>query len=345
MYIPRCGDMKECVFQLTFAPVNSVKDMLANCQPHCTRLAIKDGTVVLDQMARFCLESTCNILDTSTLVNYSRDDVEKEDGGEEKYANSGRTVTSQIARFIKYYQDKGFDIILPELDIKTAPQRNLEYDVNEVLVLPSMIIVYDEIKGNTLMASKLSLPKKLRGVVAGTVPIGEYDSSPLENVGEAIHFNIRCLVNGVYDSFKYVAKGERYEHVFDFVPLLTPRMLNKSYETVTDSLREGSIPINRLTGYFSTTPPDQVIEKLIAEPLRNEVCHDGKLPKTFTLDEELLKELVNKEIATLLVKIEGLREAMKSKGLDKLVTQYPRNVSTADELYDALYGAHGIKHA
>lgn len=340
VHIPTFGDKIECIFQLTFAPTKSVEEMLSKCQPHCTRLAIKDGAVVLDQMARFCIESTCTVLDTSSFVNFYREDEEK-GTEEERGAESGRTITSQISRLIKYYEEKGFDIILPELDMKKAPRRNLEFGVVEVLALPSMIVVYDEIRDNTIMTTKLSLPKQLK--VSGTnVPIGEYDSSPTENVGECIHFNIRCLVHDVYDSFKFVAKGERYDHIFDFVPVLTPRMLAKSYETVTEYLQQSDIPIRKLTGYFSVTSPDQVLDKLIAEPMRN-ACQSGKLPKSFDLDEKLLKELTHKEIESLLVKINGLREKLKEKGLDKLVISFPENVSTVDELYDIFYGSNGLK--
>ena len=342
VYIPQCGTKKEMIFQLTFAPTRSVKDMLTACQPHCTRLAIKDCRVVLDQMARFCIESTCVVLDPPAFVNYYLDgEGKKVDGKSKEMANSGRTMASQLARFIKYYEEKGFDIILPDLDIEKAPKRNLKYGVNEVLALPSMIVVYDKIKGNIIMATSLSLPKKLKAKDPGNVPIGEYDSSPKGGVGEVIHHNIRCLVHGVYDMFKFVAKGERYEEVFDFVPSLTPRMVSKSYETVTESLTKGSIPMHRVTGYFSATPPDKVIDKLVSEPLRNGLCQAEKLPKKFVLDEDVLQELVNGEIAALLVKIDGLRETLKDKGHDRLVIPYPENVSTVDELYDAFYGENG----
>ena len=335
------------VFQLTFAPTRNIPEMLANCQPHCTRIAIQDGAVVLDEMARYSIESTCVILDTASFVNYHIEKEAEENSRDDDNDNTGgRTIASQIMRYIKYFLEKGFDIIVPDLDMEKLPRRNLEYHVCEVLALPSLIVIYDEIKGNIIMTERLELPKYLASKSHNGAPIGEYDAEPTIGVGEAVHFNLRCLVHDVYDSFKYVAQGERYEEVFDFVPSLTPRMVDKSYETVTDSLKTGTIPIQKITGYFSVTPPHEVIEELIARPLKRTcLVQSGKLPQTFVLDDKMLAQLAEKETDSLKVKIQGLRDTMKGKNLDKLVVPYPENVSTVEELYKAFYGEFGVKKA
>lgn len=342
IHVPSFGDKRACVFQLTFSPTNNVKDMLAECLPHCTRLAIKNGAVVLDHMARYCIESTCVVLDTTSLKNYYCKDANN-DADETKQLSSGRTLASQLSRYITYYEEKGFDIIIPELDMSKVPRRNLEHDVEEVMSLPSMIVVYDAIDKNQIMTTRLDLSKNLKSKIPASGLIGNYDSSPAPNVGEEIHYNIRCLVNEVYDSFKYVSQGERWDHVFDYVPSLTPRMVRKSYETVMADLESGVINIEKLTGYFSVTSPDVVLDKIIAQPLRRDICRKGTLPKTFIVDHDDLKELTEKEVSSLIDKIVGLRETLKSKGLDVLVSLYPKNVSTADEIFDAIYGSNGLQ--
>jgi hypothetical protein len=143
-------------------------------------------------------------------------------------------------------------------------------------------------------------------------------------------------VNEVYDSFK--ATCERWDHVFDFTLSLTPRMVRKSYETVTDDLTSGFIPMHRLAGYFSTTSPHDVVEKLIVKPLSDTMCRKGALPKPFVLDKDMLKELVELEVSRLIEKIEHLPKTLESKGLDKLVCQFPENVSTEEEIVRAIYG-------
>jgi hypothetical protein len=328
------------IFQLTFAPARTVQEMLGACQPQCTRLAIKDGAVVLDHWALFSIESTAIVLDTSSMVNFYCGDAEDEDE-QAKRACSGRLVAGQFARFIKYHSEKGFDIILPELDMDKVPQRNLKFDVVEVLPLPCMTVVYDEVDNNQIMTTQLVLPKNHKTNNLGL--IGDYDSNPTPLVGDAIHHNIRCLVNEVYDSFKYVSTGERWDHVFNFTPSLTPRMVKKSYETVIEDLEAGTIPIHRLTGYFSATRPDEVVEKLISEPLREGICKRGVLPRPFVLDDDVLKELVDKEVSQLVGQIENLEGTLIGKGLDKLVTNFSENVSTHDQVFDAIYGSYGNK--
>lgn len=343
VHIPSFGNKAKCIFQLTFSPARTVQKMLRKCQPHCTRLAIKDGVVVLDHLARFSIESTAIVLDTSSLINFYIGDI----GDEEEQARrvtSGLTFAGQFARYIAYSQEKGFDIILPQLDMSKVPRRNLEYDVEEVLPLPCMTVVYDGVDNNHIMSTQLDLPKNLAGKTPDCGLIGSYDSSTMPDLGDSIHHNIRCLVNEVYDSFKYVAKGERWEHIFDFVPSLTPRMVKKSYETVLSNLQSGTIQIDRLTGYFSVTQPDEVVEKLFAKPLRNNICRKGALPKPFALDANVLNELVGMEVSRLIEKIESLRETMVGRGLDEIVYRFPENVSTKEEAFEAIYGSSGIKY-
>lgn len=329
---------KSMCFQLTFAPTATIEDMLAACLPHASRLAIFNEAVVLDQMARYCIESTCVILNTSDFRNFY---VEADDASDPQW--SGRVLATQLPRYIKYFTDKGFDIVLPDLDMANMPRRNLKYGVSEVLALPQLVVVYGLISGdNKIMAEDLSIAD---GYAIGDA-IGEYDQNPEYDVGNAIHHSIRCLVAGVLDQFKYVAKGEVWDEVFDFVPTLTPRMVDKSYETVETSLRSGTLDLQKVTGYFSETPPHDVISKLLVAPLKEEAMKRktlGQLPSPFKVDFGSARELVQKEKAGLLLKIEGLRDELKSKGLDLLVVPYPENVSTEADLFKALYGEYGVK--
>lgn len=339
--IPGYGCVKAMCFQLTFSPSKDLASMLSKCYPHCTRVAIKDSRVVLDEMAKYCIQSTCVVLSPQSFVDHYIDTVkvdDESDNGDDdaEVAHGGRTLSTQIVRYTKYFTEKGFDIILPELDISKVPTRNLKYGVAEVLALPGVVVVYDKVVGNKIMTSRMVLPEK---VETGDGLVGNYDSKPELDVGESIHYNIRCLVHDVYDSFKFVAKGEVYGHVFDFVPSLTPRMIGKSYETVASYLSSGSIPLNKVTGYFSASPPEEVINKLVIQAVTVN-RKKGKLPGRFRLDEDDLNELIDKEVASLLVKIDSLRGEMETRGLDRLVIPYPENVSSKQDLEEAFYGEY-----
>ena len=109
------------------------------------------------------------------------------------------------------------------------------------------------------------------------------------------------------------------------------------------SKKSGNIPIARLTGYFSVTPPNEVVDSLISMPLRTTICRKGALPKEFVLDKDRLEELVEMEVSHLIASIENLPKVMVNKGLDKLVCQFPENVSNEQQVFDAVYGSFGMK--
>lgn len=322
----------ETIFQLTFAPERSVEAMLRNCQPQCSRLAIKDGKVVMDEVARYCIQSTCMVLDEMGLVNYAIDLEVKAVNA----ATSYRGLSTQIVRFIKYFQEKGFDLILPRLEMDLVPRRNLEFGIAEVLDMPSFIVIYERVEGNKIMATELRLPKSLQWAKMNDV--GAYDADPTMDVGNAIHHNIQCLVNKAHDQFRYVAKGEVFAHVFDFVPSVTPRMVDKSYESVTDNLLSGSVEIDKLLGYFGATSPAHVVQVLFVDELLKHEVESGVLSEGFHIDKDKVRDFIQKEKVELIAKIDGLRESMIVDGLSELVVQYPTEVSTVEDLEVALYG-------
>lgn len=49
-----------------------------------------------------------------------------------------------MRRLVDYF-DKGFDLILPDLDMAALPTRNLEFDTQEVLDLPNMLVYYNRL--------------------------------------------------------------------------------------------------------------------------------------------------------------------------------------------------------
>ena len=59
-----------------------------------------------------------------------------------------------IKRVIKYFE-KGFDVILPNLNIDDIPRRNLNYKMLEMLELPFMLIEYKEISGNKIKVERI----------------------------------------------------------------------------------------------------------------------------------------------------------------------------------------------
>lgn len=57
---------------------------------------------------------------------------------------------------------------------------------------------------------------------------------------------------------------EKYTTTSLTLSQVTTRIVDKSYETVSSSLTQGDIPLDKVTGYFAATLPHQIM-KLIAD--------------------------------------------------------------------------------
>jgi hypothetical protein len=329
--VPRRQKMQPTILQLTFSPFTTIEDLFRHSRPHCSRIAIHQGKVVLDQAARYCLESLCVVLDTKSLL-YCRDGDEGPD--------HSRALVTEVQRTIKYFDSKGFDIILPDLDMAKVPRRNLKFGVHEVLDLPCMTAVYGDVEGNKIMV------RHLRTSDSNSESVLEhqgYSGGPDINPGESIHHNIRCLVADVYDQFQFATEGEQVAPIFDFCPTLTPRMIDKSFETVKDGIDGDSLEINKVIKYFSATHPAEVFRKLLVDPIQSK---KRKSPNDSCLlhgvDEAVLDELIAKEIDVIIKKLLSLRNTMVTQGFDKLLVNFPQDVSRAEDILEALYGDYAV---
>jgi len=328
--------IKETVLQFTYAPYKTIQDLFAHSTPHCTRLAVKDKAVSLDSSAKYCLESLCVVLDARVYQHFDCSEEAK------KPDVQSRSFREEMKRACKYFNVKGFDIVLPELDIKKLPDRNLKFNLQEALDLPELTIIYSRVDGNKVMADRV-VPSDHGGTSERTNDAYDGEGASY-NVGESIHHNIRCLVANVYDRFQFVTEGEVTEPVFDYAPLLTIRMIDKSYETVGASLSSGIIEVNKVIQYFSATPPAQVFEKLLVSPINDTATERGTLPEPFKFDKEVLGELVSKEKKAISAKLKTVRTMMQDAGLDKLVVDFPETpVSSKDEVLKALYGDYMLR--
>jgi hypothetical protein len=104
----------------------------------------------MDGAAKYCLESRCVVLDVESIpsntVNVPR-------------TKTRHPVASEMKRAIQYF-DKGFDLILPVLDMKKLPRRNLDFGLPEVLDLPKLTVAYESVEGNKIPADWLPVSKE-----------------------------------------------------------------------------------------------------------------------------------------------------------------------------------------
>lgn len=239
-------------------------------------------------------------------------------------------------------------------NLKFESERDLKVKLSDVLDLPYLTVVYDAVSNNKIMVTHL----QATGADVSIVRNGYSDEESVNNdvhksldVGQGIHHNIRCLVNDVYDKFVFVAVGEDYANVlFDPIPQVTTRMIDKSYETVYDTLVNAETSMmDTIMGYFQTKPPDSVVEQLFAQPLRQGSAKTGSnktkqgLPKAFKLDYIQLKVLIEKEkkslIETKLVDLPVKVREICNKGMFP-TTDVSQAIPAEAELLRAIYGQY-----
>jgi len=63
---------------------------------------------------------------------------------------------AKMARLSKYF-DKGFDVVLPGLDVEAVPQAYLALGLRDAVVTPSLRFSYSKITGNQIMLDKFIL--------------------------------------------------------------------------------------------------------------------------------------------------------------------------------------------
>ena len=69
-------------------------------------------------------------------------------------------IMKNCARVVKYF-NKGFDVILPDLDVLAVPTRHLNLDSIEILDLPFLRMKVTDIKGNKIHVSSIAIDEKV----------------------------------------------------------------------------------------------------------------------------------------------------------------------------------------
>eukprot|EP00469_Lotharella_globosa_P006789 CAMPEP_0167775278 /NCGR_PEP_ID=MMETSP0111_2-20121227/2464_1 /TAXON_ID=91324 /ORGANISM="Lotharella globosa, Strain CCCM811" /LENGTH=565 /DNA_ID=CAMNT_0007665163 /DNA_START=59 /DNA_END=1759 /DNA_ORIENTATION=- len=168
--------------------------------------------------------------------------------------------------------EKGFDIILPGLNVSALPRRNLAFRCNEVLDLPHLTVVYSNIEGNRISAERVygdrdhdadSDEISLFPVESASSLAGYGDAE--RDIGSITHHNIRTLAHGA-NQFVYFGQGENWRTVFAPQVPVTERALINTYETVRKSLVKCEpLPLSKIEAYYTVKPLPLVFDELLVK--------------------------------------------------------------------------------
>jgi hypothetical protein len=245
--------------QLVLCPHSTLPDLMRRVDLDCTAIAYYQNEVYFNSISKFCYENACTVVGLTKNLSFER-------------------------RIAKYFE-KGVDIILPALDIDRIPQKNLKYEVQEVLDLNYVAIIYNEIVGQKIHVNRI-IPNMLEEegktnkngrrpllhIISGGWSNSAYSSSTKEkNSGVIIHENIIHLLHDLPERFQFYGDGKFVKDVLLPIPKFTNRMITNTFDTVRDELmafKDGTLEIPVLEKYFVIKSPSQIIEEILLAPLK-----------------------------------------------------------------------------
>jgi len=135
---------------------------------------------------------------------------------------------------IKKYYDRGFGIILSDLDVSKISRKNFLFGEREICDLPFITFHLDNLVGNEIVTNKITFPN-------GTCDTDDDDYNFQSfREGHIIRHNVKCLVQNRPDQFIYYGKGAFYSDAFRLNIMLTHGMIEKTFRRIGDKiLRQG----------------------------------------------------------------------------------------------------------
>ncbi|KAF0698790.1 Aste57867_10613 [Aphanomyces stellatus] len=138
--------------------------------------------------------------------------------------------------------------------VSKFPTRHFAFGVDEVIDLPQLTIVVNQLKDYKVGVTELKKPNQ-NDVDATPSPFDEYNKASSTNSMHAdaiIHHKIICLINRDYNGFIVAGDGANYAQAFRDRPDITERMVIQMYETVkTDLYINSTLNLNKLAKYFT----------------------------------------------------------------------------------------------
>lgn len=193
-----------------------------------------DGdNVYLTSLGKFCHEHSCNIVDTT------------------------RRSTTYELRLKKYFE-RGFNIVLPKMDISKLRRNYHKYNLVEVCEMPQMIFGYRNIMGNKIIISEFFGKYKNESDY-------EKDSTGMSNVyGHSLTININSLLND-NDYYYYVSSNidESNVDILTKPPRLNKGQIIDFYDNIRKKIKRNQLNIGLLKKYITIEPINNIINNMI----------------------------------------------------------------------------------
>lgn len=291
---------------------SNLQELLSNSDLACTSVAYYEGEILFSAEGRFSFENL------AVPVH-------------------GTDRSPEFVQRLQKYFTKGFDIILPNLDMEKIPKRNLKFDLSEVIDLPFANIIYSELNKNKICTSQLKPVKQNERTV--NIHANYNRGSALTATG--IHHNITCLIRNKFDDFICEGTGDKIYDAFSDHPVITDRMITNVYETVkTNLLGEDALNISVLDKYFSNKNVADVFQRISADFRKTDESSQEQLEEDHkTFIEEEMSQLVSQQTEETILLNQKFQAQMKDNKVPKSTSSITERSATVtpQEWYGQYY--------
>lgn len=254
--------------QLIFRLYKTVSEILHGFDLGSSAVGFDGENVYLTTLGKYCHEYRCNVVDTT------------------------RRSTTYEYRLNKYF-NRGFNIVLPGLDINKLRTTYLKYGELEICELPHFIFSYKEIIGNKIMI------KRFYNKYGST---SDYELEPMDLNNlyyQSFNINLSSLINGV-DYYYYVSSSYEKEtlDIFNVPPRINKGMIISFYDSLKKKISKRKFDITSIKKYIS-------VEKL--EVIAKNMFKEGVNTK------EYMNKLIDRQVEEAFVKLDQLLAKDHSK--------------------------------
>ena len=224
--------------QIIFRLYRSISEILHGFDLGSSAIGYDGKQVYFTSLSRFSYEYLSNIVDTT------------------------RRSTTYEHRLEKYYQ-RGFQIILPYLDIKKLPTRYLKYRLPEVCQLPYFVFSYTGLQGNKIHLQKLIEWGPNVNHTDEEKPDSDYLPAEVDEY-KVFYLNLKNLVKRGYD-FYYYSERMNLDILTD-PPYITSSRVIDFYDSIGKRIFNGSnFNAKIFSTYFSPELIPDIVNQLFIE--------------------------------------------------------------------------------
>nr|QQV29318.1 hypothetical protein K-LCC10_0063 [Kaumoebavirus] len=212
---------------------------------------VKSRKIYFTTLSKFSYETSTNIVDTT------------------------RRSTTYESRLAKYFE-KGFDIILPSLDVTKMRRDYLKYGLAEMCMMPSLKISYSTIQGNIIENVHFHLPY---------YQTSDYQED-IDNKWQVFNHNLARFLTGSAD-FYYIAFGSDIVSVLDDACALSANQIILFFNKLKGKIFDGDrLSFQNVKRYLGLTP-EEVAAKITVNRKNLDKLIDAKKEEALAKFKEL----------------------------------------------------------